>query len=126
MTRLKNLTPQNRLDILDTVETLISAGYDPTLRVTQWDVSLQMFVDTDALPKIKALLNLPKINKLTYTDKSAMYAKAEVNKIEMTIWPRGDVFQGCRLEKEEIDVPEETIPAHKKIVNKVICGNGGD
>ena len=85
-----------------------------------------MFIEKDELPKVKEVLGLKKIIKNTYNDKSDMYAKALINNIELTLWPRGDVFQGCRIETEEVDVPEELVPAHKKIVKKVVCKDNGN
>ena len=126
MTKLENISDNDRLHILYTLEKLIASGFEPTLRIDKWGVNLQMFIEKDELPKVKEVLRLKKITKNTYNDKSGMYAKALINNIELTLWPRGDVFQGCRIETEEVDVPEELVPAHKKLVKKVVCKDNGN
>ena len=126
MTKLENISDNDRLYILYTLEKLIASGYNASLRIDKYGATIQMTIEKDELSGVKEVLGLKSITKSTFNDRSGMYAKVHIRNVEITIWPRGDVFQGCRIEEEEVDVPEELVPAHKTKVRKVVCGNGGD
>ena len=123
MVRLENISDNDKLYILHNLEKLITSGYNASLRIDKYGATIQMTIDKDELAGVKEVLGVKSITKSTFNDKSGMYAKAQIKNVEVTIWPRGDVFQGCRIEEEEIEVPEELVPAHKAKVRKVVCSD---
>ena len=123
MVRLENISDNDKLYILHNLEKLITSGYNASLRIDKYGATIQMFIEEDGLPEVKKVLGVKNITKSTYDDKSGMYAKAYIKNVEVTLWPKGGAFQGCHIVEEEVDVPEELVPAHKAKVRKVVCGD---
>jgi len=76
--------------------------------------------DEDDLMKIKKDINANEINKSTYTDKSGMYAKAEVDGQEFVIFPKVLAFPSCRIEERTVTIPAS--PEHTEVRKFVVCG----
>lgn len=114
---------------IDAFYQLRKKGFMVTLEIQlSGNPKLNLWNENDLLEAKKVLrevgLSIRKLEKKN--GESYQYAKGtSEDGTDVRVWA-SEVFKGCRVVYSDVEVPEQTIPAHTEKKARIICnGNGG-
>ena len=79
------------------------------------------FFDVKDIIKLQKILGVSKIEKRVSYDKSFMSGVTRIEDVGVWIYPKNDVFNGCRLVEKEVIIP--ATPEHVAKLMVVECGS---
>ena len=123
--QLNKYPMEKQIALVAMVNKLVAKGYQAKVEFSHHGISFYIFNAPGNLVELKKLLGVKKIRKSTYSDKSSMKGKTTLNGVDITIFPKDNVFTGCRIVEKEVTIPRKVVAEHTEIVKEVVCGNGG-